>query len=371
MIEVIAHEKVAKKISDWYEEIKKHKTESAKALREQLLTDLQNMTQHQTVLLYFNLIDSRYKLLMEEYEQTDDILKTIQLNADKEKTDQMIQYYYYFFSGMHEFYKKRFTKAINFYRIAESRLQHIPNEIERAEFNYQVAIAYYEIRQNYFAMNHAEKALEIYRANEMYAVREAQCLMVIGCNRMDLFHYQQAEKILQTAVHQASKAGDGHIEALAHFNLGICYERQEKLTEARVAFETALEKKEHRSSAYAVRSMYMLSRVLFKQEQTDEGRFWLYKALQAAEEKNESSYKQKLRILQHVFIDHNEEMLAAAFDELKHHELWSDVTDLTYQAAKHFKKQENYKLAAKYFQESIDANDQILRLTEGIRNENM
>lgn len=40
---------------------------------------------------------------------------------------------------------------------------------------------------------------------------------------------------------------------------------------------------------------------------------------------------------------------------------------LSYQAAAHFKKQENYKLAAKYFQESIDANDQILRLTEGIR----
>ncbi|XLG16522.1 Hypothetical protein ACI5QL_04133 [Bacillus velezensis] len=207
MAEVMAHETVAKKISDWYEEIKKHNTESAEALREQLLTDLQNMTQNQTVLLYFNLIDSRYKLLMEEYEKTDGILKTIQLNADKEKTDQMIQYYYYFFSGMHEFYRKRFMNAINFYRIAESRLRHIPNEIERAEFNYQVAIAYYEIRQNYFAMNHAEKALEIYKANEMYAVREAQCFMVIGCNRMDLFHYQKAEELLQTAVHQAAKAG--------------------------------------------------------------------------------------------------------------------------------------------------------------------
>ena len=26
----------------------------------------------------------------------------------------MIQYYYYFFSGMHEFYRKRFMNAINF-----------------------------------------------------------------------------------------------------------------------------------------------------------------------------------------------------------------------------------------------------------------
>ncbi|URV79638.1 aspartate phosphatase [Bacillus velezensis] len=371
MAEVMAHETVAKKISDWYEEIKKHNTESAEALREQLLTDLQNMTQNQTVLLYFNLIDSRYKLLLEEYEKTDGILKTIQLNADKEKTDQMIQYYYYFFSGMHEFYRKRFMNAINFYRIAESRLRHIPNEIERAEFNYQVAIAYYEIRQNYFAMNHAEKALEIYKANEMYAVREAQCLMVIGCNRMDLFHYQKAEELLQTAVHQAAKAGDPHIEALAHFNAGICYERQEKLEEARVEFETALDQKEHLQSAYSVRSLYMLARVLLKQEQTDEGRFWLHKALNAAGEKNEPVYTQKLRILQHVFIDRNEEALESAFAELRRKELWSDVSDLSYQAAAHFKKQENYKLAAKYFQESIDANDQILRLTEGIRNENM
>lgn len=115
----------------------------------------------------------------------------------------------------------------------------------------------------------------------------------------------------------------------------------------------------------------MLARVLLKQEQMDEGRFWLHKALNAAEEKNEPVYTQKLRILQHVFIDHNEEALESAFAELRRKELWSDVSDLSYQAAAHFKKQENYKLAAKYFQESIDANDQILRLTEGIRNENM
>ncbi len=99
----------------------------------------------------------------------------------------MIQYYFSFFSGLYEFYKKRFTQTINFYRIAESHLHKIPDEIERAEFNYQVAIAYYEIRQNYFSLNHAERALESFKANGMYSNRAATCQMVIACNKIAKF----------------------------------------------------------------------------------------------------------------------------------------------------------------------------------------
>ena len=56
--------------------------------------------------------------------------------------------------------------------------------------------------------------------------------------------------------------------------------------------------------------------------------------------KNEPVYTQKLRILQHVFIDRNEEALESAFAELRRKELWSDVSDLSYHAA-HFKNRRN------------------------------
>lgn len=40
MVEVMVYEIVVKKISDWYEEIKKYKIELVKVLREQLFIDL-------------------------------------------------------------------------------------------------------------------------------------------------------------------------------------------------------------------------------------------------------------------------------------------------------------------------------------------
>lgn len=83
----------------------------------------------------------------------------------------MLQYYFYFFSGLYQFYIKNFTKAINFYRIAENWINKIPDEAERAEFNYQIAIAYYEIHQNFFSLTHAEKALESFLALGNYENR--------------------------------------------------------------------------------------------------------------------------------------------------------------------------------------------------------
>ncbi|MFN2747750.1 MULTISPECIES: Rap family tetratricopeptide repeat protein [Bacillus] len=362
----IAFEKVGKMLNDWYSSIRQNNIQNATKMKDEIQSILPNMKENQNVLLYFNLIDSRFKLMTEDYNESGNLLDDIKSKHLESCTDDMIQYYFYFFSGLYEFYQKRFTKAINFYRIAESRLHKIPDEIERAEFNYQVAIAYYEIRQNYFSLNHAEKALESFQADGMYSNRTATCQMVIACNKMDLFQYNEAEDIFKKAIQEAAQANEKSAEALGYFNLGICYERQEKLDEARQSFESALDIPEHQRSVYSVRSMYMLTRVLCKKGLVEEAEEWYKKAIFEAAKAGETTYEAKLNIIKFLYLELDETLLEKGFNVLKENSLWSDVSDLSQNAGIHFKKKEHPRLAAKYFEEALNAKDQIQRLTEGI-----
>ncbi|MFA9145638.1 response regulator aspartate phosphatase, partial [Bacillus safensis] len=63
MGEKVASPFVAKMIGDWYGYIKKQDILKAENKRKEIVIAFENMEEDQNVLLYFNLIDSRYKML--------------------------------------------------------------------------------------------------------------------------------------------------------------------------------------------------------------------------------------------------------------------------------------------------------------------
>ncbi|MDA1475258.1 response regulator aspartate phosphatase [Bacillus changyiensis] len=63
----IAFQKVGQDINEWYNLIKQNDIYKAKNKREEIKSTLPNMKENQNVLIYFNLIDSRYKLMTEDY----------------------------------------------------------------------------------------------------------------------------------------------------------------------------------------------------------------------------------------------------------------------------------------------------------------
>ncbi|EWH20759.1 tetratricopeptide repeat protein [Bacillus sp. C3(2022)] len=363
-MEKIAYEKMGQRINDWYKIIKQNDIPKATEMREEIKRNLPRMEENQDVLIYFNLIDSRYKLLIEKYHESGELLAEINLESLEAKTDHMIQYYFYFFSGMYEYYKKNFTKAINFYRIAENRLIKIDDEIEKAEFHYQMAIAYYEIRQNFFSLNHAEKALESYQAHESYTNRVLKCKMIIAANQVDLERFEEAEKLYKVVLSAASSSGDLLTESFACFNLGVCYERRNLLSEAKRYFEQAADIHERENSVFGIRSMYMLSRVNYKLNLAEEARKWYSKSLERAIEEDDNVYKAKLKIIHSLYDQHDLLSIETALEQLKNKKLWSDVADLTFNIAIYYKKQGDSDIAAKYFEEACYAKDQILKLTE-------
>ncbi|UOY88647.1 Rap family tetratricopeptide repeat protein [Bacillus glycinifermentans] len=360
----IASEQVANMLNQWYGQIKQQDIHSAKIMRSEIEETMKNMEQDQNVLLYFNMIDSRYKLLLENYTESGSLLKSLKNQTEENKTDDMLQYYFYFFSGLYEFYVKNFTKAINFYRIAESKLHKIPDEIENAEFHYQVAIAYYKIKQHFFSLNHIEKALASFKAYEEYSNRAIKSTMVLAANYVDLYRFDEAIKLYKQAVEKARITEDAFSESLAYFNLGVCYERLDHFSEAMEYLQKAIDIPENRQSVSAIRTMYMLSRVLYKTNSLDEARAWYQKSLSKAEEAADFEYKAKLQIIYSLYDQHDSACLDEGLEQLKNKKLWSDVAELTSLAAYHYKKEGDIHNSAKYFEQACHAKDQILKLTE-------
>ncbi|MCW1838439.1 MULTISPECIES: Rap family tetratricopeptide repeat protein [Bacillus] len=355
MSEKVASPFVAKMIGDWYGLIKKQDILKAEKKKSEIVQAFENMEEDQNVLLYFNLIDARYKMMVQEFEGSKVLLKQIDIE-EKQKTDDMIQYYYFFFNGMYEFYKNRFSDAINYYHIAETRLRNVPDELERAEFNYQLAIAYYKIAQNHFSINHAKKALESFKSADLQESRIATTLMVIASNKMDLNQLEQAESTYKDAINLAAKSNIDLPQALGYFNLGICYDRQGKVQQALDSFQNGLSielKKPHKT--LHMRTKYMLARVLFQLDKKAEGLESYNESLILANELSDNAYIAKLNIIHSIYITGDEAQLDAALNVLKTQKLWKDAAELSIMAARFYKKQDNHKLASKYFDEGLES----------------
>ncbi|MED4125361.1 aspartate phosphatase [Halalkalibacterium halodurans] len=371
MVEKLASSEVANRLNEWYDTIKQQDVERASNLRNEVQEAINQMEEDQNVLLYFNLIDSRYKLLIEQFDESGSILKSVKEQSEQTETDHLLRYYYYFFSGLYEFGRRKIIEAIHFYHQAENFLGDIPDDIEHAEFHFQLATAYYEITQNYVSLSHTRKALEIYSKHDNYVNRLISTQLVTAFNYLELNEHRASELLFKKTIQIASNHQHKYMEILGYLNLGICYESQGKLELAKDCFEAALDinyPQDSKKITY-LRIKYMLARTLLKMDLLKEGREWLQSAKLLAEETNEATYQAKLMILDSIYLEVNESVIDESLKTLKDKKLWYDVSDLTTNAARHFKKKEMFKLATKYFNEALLAKEKIPMLYKEVESE--
>ncbi|TPE66542.1 Rap family tetratricopeptide repeat protein [Halalkalibacterium halodurans] len=366
MTEKLASSEVANRLNEWYDAIKRHDINASTKLKTEVRKALDDMEENQNVLLYYNLIDSRYRQVIEQFDESKNILESVKEQTEHTETDQLLKYYYYFFSGLYEYYRRNYIKAIRFYRQAETFLDSIPDEIEHAEFHLQIASAYYGIDQHFFSLSHADKSLDIYKRHENYVNRQVSSTMLIAANKFELNQHESAISLHQEAIELASKNNHTFSEVIGHFNLGVCHEYLDNLDVAREHFESALDidcnQDDKKDTYLAIK--YMLARVLFKMDLLEEGKEWMEAAKSLAEETSEETYKTKISILNYIYLEANDSLLDEEIETLRIRKLWHDVSDSTANAARHFKKKEMYKLATKYFNEALLAKENIPSLHE-------
>ncbi|MDA7027555.1 hypothetical protein PJ311_13270 [Bacillus sp. CLL-7-23] len=364
----IAYEEVAKMLNQWYILIKRHEISQAISIKYTIEHQLPNMEENQDLLLYYNLLDYRHKLLTKEFAASNKLFEDIQYQkADMQSTDDMIDYYFFFFSGMYEFHKKDYANAINYYKLAEDKLRKIPDQIENAEFHYKLAIAYYQIKQNFFSLNHANTALKTFKMHDEYVQKAISSEMIIGANKLDLLRFEEAEKHHKQALKDAIIIENNLLIGMAHHNLGLCYINQDLLIHAQQHFKKALNFKEHEDSVYGIHSIFELTHVLYRLGFLEEAHKWYKKGFFRSKKAGEREYLSKFTLIHALYDEYDTFQIEQALEYLKTVNLWTDIAELTLDIALYYKKNGDADSAVGYFEKSHHARDQILKRMEVLK----
>ncbi|MDY7433574.1 Rap family tetratricopeptide repeat protein [Bacillus sp. V26] len=232
MKQAIPSSRVGVKINEWYKMIRQFSVPDAEVLKAEVEQDIQQMEEDQDLLIYYSLMCFRHQLMLDYLEpgQTygnrptvTELLETIE--APQKKLTGLLKYYSLFFRGMYEFDQKEYVEAIGYYREAEKELPFVTDEIEKAEFHFKVAEAYYNMKQTHVSMHHILQALDIYQDHPLYSMRRIQSMFIVAGNYDDFRCYDKALPHLRKALELAMDIQNDRFIGISLLNIANSYDR--------------------------------------------------------------------------------------------------------------------------------------------------
>lgn len=370
MKQKIPSEMVASKMNEWYSMIRLNNVTDAEFLKAEIKREIEDMEEDQEVLIYYNLLDFRHKIMLKDLRPNKaidirDSLVNIESKKEKiEKTqvDEMINYYFWFFKGMYEFKQKNFNTAITCYKIAEQKLSSVTDEIERAEFNYKMAEVYYHLNQNYLSMNYATMALDTFKAYETLKEKKIFCYFVMAGNQMDCMRYEEALEPFQNALIEAKNIQSKYLLASAYFNVGNCYFYLKKFSEAYEYIKESLTIFETESFSHVPKAYFQLMYVCIKQRNYPQALDLYEKGIRSAKSLEDKQHEAQLNILKGVYLDESDhKIVEKGFDYLESKSLYADVEELAIDAASYYNEVDRFEESAQFYRRGILARKQIRR----------
>ncbi|MCY8601284.1 tetratricopeptide repeat protein [Bacillus spizizenii] len=361
----IPYDIVTKKLNDWYTTIKNDQVEQAEIIKKEVEKELQNMEENQDALLYYQLLDFRHEIMLSymkstEIEDLHNAYETIKEIEEQGQLTGMLEYYFYFFKGMYEFRRKELTTAISAYRIAESKLSAVEDEIEKAEFFFKVSYVYYYMKQTYFSMNYANRALKIFREYEEYAVQTVRCQFIVAGNLIDSLEYERALEQFLNSLEIAKESNIEHLIAMSHMNIGICYDELKEYKKASQHLNLALEIFEKSKHSFLTKTLFTLTYVEAKQQNYDVALTYFRKGRFIADKSDDKEYSAKFKILEGLFFSDGEtQLIKNAFSYLASRKMFADVENFSIEVADYFHEQGNLMLSNEYYRISIEARRKI------------
>ncbi|MFP3420330.1 tetratricopeptide repeat protein [Bacillus sp. SIMBA_154] len=337
---IISAEQVGNRLNDWRIAIRKHDIQSAKAMYTELQELLQEMEENQEVLTYYSLLEGKYKLML--YER-----RGKKLNEQTEldcpsKTNDLIEYYFYLYKALYASYKRDYASAIGLFKIAEKKLQNIPDEIEVAEFHTKIANLYMLLRQSLISLHYIQNAIDIFKSHEGYERRLAAAIVIAAANFMDIGDFIRAESYYKKALHIANSLNDHFLTSQLYHNISILYAETEESKKCIDALEQALSDDDYLSSCYFHHSMFMLIKELLSIDERTQALYYFELVKQKHATEKSPIYTAKMNLLHHLYF--TEDMVKkaqACFDEisiLKELKDAEGARELSALAARHFEE---------------------------------
>ena len=362
-----AYEKAAGLLNQWYTMIKRHEALQAVSLRYEIQNLLSKMEKSGDLELYFQLLDYRCKLMMEQFAESAELFRKIKRQKETVKSaDDIIQYYFFFFSGMYEFYEKNYLEAISCYKKAEAKLHKLTDEIEKAEFYYKIATAYYQIDDHFRSLNYSEKALSLFSKHKEYIDKTIGCEMILGSVQFELFRIKQAEEHYGRALDQAVSLQNRRIIGLIYHNMGLNYAKCSMPLLAEEHFRKALSIGVHEQSVFGINTLFELSHLMYKNGSPEEARRLCKEGFTRAAEQGEDEYAAKFRLIFALYDAGHPLDIELSLEYMSDKRLWPHVAELTKDIADYYMKSGDYEKSALYLEKSQHAKNQIYKMKEGL-----
>ncbi|UTR16116.1 hypothetical protein MM221_06030 [Salipaludibacillus sp. LMS25] len=365
MIEEIASENVAEMLNEWYNAIRQNKVNKAIKMKREIEESLPFMEKNQNLIIYFTLLDFRHKIMLKNLNETTEIFNKLEKES-YDRTEDMIQYYFYFFGGQHEFYNRNYIKAVKYYQSAEDKLKFICDDIEKAEFHYQLGNAFYRIDQHFFSITHGEKALNIFKCYGNYAEKALNSEMLLAANLVDLDDYDKAKVFYYRVLKKAEKMAFPITLGMAHHNLGLCYQKQKEFDLAVDHFKMSLSIPEHNDSFFGVETLYELTYSLYQDDSKEIALQFFEKGFDRAYNEKNKEYMTKFKLLHAVYRFDSLPLINAGLAELEKLNLWTDIVEISYNIGCYFEEKGCFEKASMYLKRAHQAKVEIVKMGEVI-----
>ncbi|AOR96890.1 Response regulator aspartate phosphatase [Bacillus subtilis] len=361
----IPYDLVTKKLNAWYTAIKNDRVEQAENIKQEVEMELKSIEENQDALLYYQLLEFRHEIMLSymESKRIDNLTSTYETIKEIEEQGQltgMLEYYFYFFKGMYEFRRKELTTAISAYRVAETKLSEVEDEIEKAEFFFKVSYVYYYMKQTYFSMNYANRALNIFKDYDEYAVQTIRCQFIVAGNYIDSMEFEKALNVFFNSLDVAKSINSDHLIGMSHINIGICFDELKQYEDAATHLEISLKLLEKKNNSFLPKALFILTHVKAKQNDLKASLTYFKKGRFYSKINKDLEYDAKFKILEGLYFSNGEyQLIEDAFAYLESKKMFADVENYAIDVGDFFHERGKLLLSNEYYRMSIEARRKI------------
>ncbi|OTX85468.1 aspartate phosphatase [Bacillus thuringiensis serovar londrina] len=355
---ILNNEKVTKLLNEWYKVILSKQITKATRMKEEvdekisvLMVEQNRDLQDQNLLLYYSLLDYSYKVLINKSYVTRSDFDAVEKLTTK-TIDEYLKYYYHFYKAVHNTMIANYMEAMEQFEEAERLLEYIPNDIEKAEFNYKLGELYYHLQQPLLTIKHVMKAKDIYKKYEDYVINQIECDTILGLASVTLSQFEQGEELFVKCLDMSKKHNCTRLITLIQYNLGFLYAKQGiSATAIRHLLDVYKSEKPYH------KTVFLLAREHFKVNEIEKAQEFLTQGFELAD----VEYTHHLRILRAQY-DENykqnlETTIADGLDYFESQKLYGFMEEYSGILAKKLYQEGNHEKASQYFNISYDAKE--------------
>ncbi|AMR88382.1 aspartate phosphatase [Bacillus thuringiensis] len=355
---ILNNEKVTRLLNEWYKVILSKQITKATRMKEEvdekisvLMVEQNRDLQDQNLLLYYSLLDYSYKVLINKSYVTRSDFDAVEKLTTK-TIDEYLKYYYHFYKAVHNTMIANYMEAMEQFEEAERLLEYIPNDIEKAEFNYKLGELYYHLQQPLLTIKHVMKAKDIYKKYEDYVINQIECDTILGLASVTLSQFEQGEELFVKCLDMAKKHNCTRLITLIQYNLGFLYAKQGiSATAIRHLMDVYKSEKPYH------KTVFLLAREHFKVNEIEKAQEFLTQGFELAD----VEYTHHLRILRAQY-DENykqnlETTIADGLDYFESQKLYGFMEEYSGILAKKLYQEGNHEKASQYFNISYDAKE--------------